>query len=62
MGSKTYSPPLEGLQNKLPSHVGEGQGWGQYSEREADDLGIKGDYTRLQTPPLTPPLEVRGVH
>ena len=38
----------------LPSHVGEGQGWGQYSEFSADDL-------RLQTPPLTPPLEGRGV-
>jgi len=38
----------------LPSHVGEGQGWGQYSE-------ISADVMRLQTPPLTPPLEGRGV-
>ena len=32
---------MNGQQNKLPSHVGEGQGWGQYSEREADVWGLK---------------------
>ena len=39
---------------ELPSHVGEGQGWGQYSVFSAEVL-------RFQTPPLTPPLEGRGV-
>ncbi len=30
---------MNGQQNKLPSHVGEGQGWGQYSERERQMFG-----------------------
>ena len=40
-----------------PPIVGEGQGWGQYSENRQS---IRQNL-RLQTPPLTPPLEGRGV-
>ena len=40
-----------------PPIVGEGQGWGQYSENRQS---IRQNL-RLQTPPLTPPLEGRGL-
>ena len=40
-----------------PPIVGEGQGWGQYSENRQSIM----QNLRLQTPPLTPPLEGRGV-
>ena len=40
-----------------PPIVGEGQGWGQYSENRQS---IRQNL-RLQTPPLTPSLEGRGV-